>query len=203
MYSLICSTISISYLTAHRKFIEAQEEVNDDLASLFCVSYHLASICTSTTIIPWTVYSLLVLSCSFCFSSSLSFSWSLFVQEIQRRELQRVKKVASSLQEFAKLVFHNIIKLISFHSLSFPLVSLSHLLCHRTLSNTAPVYLESMQRIVMSVDNIDGSSDIESFVNEYPHLHQLPPLPELELHKCSVSVWRIACQLLLSFLWIL
>ena len=44
-----------------------------------------------------------------------------------------------------------------------------------------------MQRIVFSVDEVDGTSDIESFVSEHPDLQCPPIIPQLELHSCSVS----------------
>ena len=45
-----------------------------------------------------------------------------------------------------------------------------------------------MQHIVFSVDEISGPEDIENFVSSYPNLHQPPPIPQLELHQCSVSI---------------
>ena len=48
-----------------------------------------------------------------------------------------------------------------------------------------------MQHIVFSVDEISGPGDIENFVSSYPNLHQPPPIPQLELHQCSVSVCYI------------
>lgn len=87
---------------------------------------------------------------------SLNESISALFSDIHHQELKRVQTVAKSLQEFA-----------------------------RTLSNTAPAYLESMQHIVFSVDEISGLEDIENFVSSYPNLHQPPPIPQLELHQCS------------------
>ena len=60
----------------------------------------------------------------------------------------------------------------------------------RTLSNTAPAYLESMQRIVLSVDEINGEEDVDNFVSSFPGLHKSPEVPHLELHKCSVR-WLV------------
>ncbi|XP_019852579.1 PREDICTED: uncharacterized protein LOC109582354 isoform X1 [Amphimedon queenslandica] len=78
------------------------------------------------------------------------------LKRIQEHELERVNKIARSLKEFAK-----------------------------TLSNTAPAYLECMQRIVFSIDKVDGSTDIECFVMEHERLLEEPVIPTLELHSCS------------------
>uniref|UniRef100_A0A1X7TTK0 Uncharacterized protein n=1 Tax=Amphimedon queenslandica TaxID=400682 RepID=A0A1X7TTK0_AMPQE len=78
------------------------------------------------------------------------------LKRIQEHELERVNKIARSLKEFA-----------------------------RTLSNTAPAYLECMQRIVFSIDKVDGSTDIECFVMEHEKLLEEPLIPTLELHSCS------------------
>lgn len=53
----------------------------------------------------------------------------------------------------------------------------------RVLSNTAPVYLEGVQRIYLSVDTIDGVSDIDFFVNEHSEFHTAPQPPQLEKHS--------------------
>lgn len=57
----------------------------------------------------------------------------------------------------------------------------------RVLSNTAPAYLEGMQRIYISVDKIDGASDIDFFINEHSELLGAPQPPQLEKH-CFVRV---------------
>ncbi|CAI8051179.1 hypothetical protein GBAR_LOCUS28035, partial [Geodia barretti] len=53
----------------------------------------------------------------------------------------------------------------------------------KTLSNTAPVYLEGMQRIQMSVEKIDAVSDIKWFVNEHTSFQMTPQPPQLEKHS--------------------
>lgn len=58
----------------------------------------------------------------------------------------------------------------------------------RTLSNTAPSYLEAMQRILISMDEIDSHSDVESFVQLHTslmHKHEVPPF---EKHPASATV---------------
>ena len=60
-------------------------------------------------------------------------------------------------------------------------------ICHRTLSNTVPAYLEGMQQIVLSVDEIDAASDIESFVALHSELKDPPVLPDLERHATRLS----------------
>ena len=52
----------------------------------------------------------------------------------------------------------------------------------RTMSNTAPAYLEGFQRIVISVDEISGSDDIRHFVSDHKDLTASPELPEFEIH---------------------
>ena len=60
-------------------------------------------------------------------------------------------------------------------------------ICHRTLSNTVPAYLEGMQQIVLSVDEINAASDIESFVALHSELKDPPVLPDLERHATRLS----------------
>ena len=50
------------------------------------------------------------------------------------------------------------------------------------MSNTAPAYLESFQRIVMSVDEISGPDDIKHFVSDHKELTVSPELPVFERH---------------------
>lgn len=70
-------------------------------------------------------------------------------------ELERVNALGKSLQEFAKL-----------------------------LSNTAPSYLECMQRIVFSVADIDAQRDINSFVSDHKDLMTDLQPPQFEPHQC-------------------
>ena len=58
---------------------------------------------------------------------------------------------------------------------------------YRTLSNTAPAYLEGMQRIVLSVNEIDGTKDISNFVSDNVQLQSEFCVPSIEFHPCSVS----------------
>ena len=53
---------------------------------------------------------------------------------------------------------------------------------HRTMSNTAPAYLEGFQRIVISVDEISGPDDIKHFVSDHKDLTVSPEVPEFERH---------------------
>lgn len=55
----------------------------------------------------------------------------------------------------------------------------------RTLSNTAPVYLESMKKIILSIDEIDASSDIESFVSSQTQLTEKLVPPVFEQHQAA------------------
>ena len=52
----------------------------------------------------------------------------------------------------------------------------------RTMSNTAPAYLEGFQRIVISVDEISGPDDIKHFVSDNKDLTVNPEVPEFERH---------------------
>lgn len=72
------------------------------------------------------------------------------------------------------------------------------LLSSRTLSNTVPAYLESMQQIVLSVEQIDGPSDVESFVEAHTGLMTLPQPPPLERHQCRVHICVSAAFLIES-----
>ena len=67
----------------------------------------------------------------------------------------------------------------------------AHITSCRALSNTAPVYLEVMQKIVLSVDEIDSSSDIESFVSRHSDLLQQPPVPPLQKSLVSTSMEQV------------
>ena len=50
------------------------------------------------------------------------------------------------------------------------------------MSNTAPAYLESFQRIVISVDEISGPDDIKHFVDDRKDLTASLELPVFERH---------------------
>ena len=74
----------------------------------------------------------------------------------------------------------------------------------RTMSNTAPAYLESFQRIVISVDEISGPDDIKHFVGDHKDLTSSPEFPVFERHPymtgeavrlCTVEVH---CYILMS-----
>lgn len=68
---------------------------------------------------------------------------------------------------------------------NYPVYMVAHFVC-RILSNTAPSYLECMQRIVFSVADIDAQRDINSFVNDHKHLMTDLQLPQFEPHQCRV-----------------
>ncbi len=55
----------------------------------------------------------------------------------------------------------------------------------RNLSNTAPVYLEGMSKIVLSIDEIDASSDIDSFVESQAQLLEKLTPPAFEQHQAA------------------
>ena len=65
------------------------------------------------------------------------------------------------------------------------------------MSNTAPAYLEGFQRIVMSVDEINGQDDVKHFVSDHRDLTADPKLPEFERHPYrtgeAVSVCVCVC----------
>ena len=61
-------------------------------------------------------------------------------------------------------------------------MSLHYIYFYRTMSNTAPAYLEGFQRIVISVDEISGPEDIKHFVSDHKELTVNPDAPEFERH---------------------
>lgn len=61
----------------------------------------------------------------------------------------------------------------------------------RLLSNTAPSYLECMQRIVFSVADIDAQRDINSFVSDHKDLMTDLQPPQFEPHQCRVWCYDI------------
>ena len=85
-------------------------------------------------------------------------------------------------------------------SVSLPPLPLSLFVC-RVLSNMAPAYLEGMQRIFLSVDKIDGSKDVDSFVSQHEELVAVsPPLPmekhdfvRVSLFKCVDAEFEFVC----------
>ena len=101
-------------------------------------------------------------------------------RERQRKERDIKRKREEAKKRTGSRSFEKPLSVVSYFNCLFSLP--------RTLSNTAPVYLSSMQHIVLSVDEVDGRSDVESFVNVHSDLHKSPGMPELELHPCSV--WR-------------
>ena len=44
----------------------------------------------------------------------------------------------------------------------------------------APAYLEGMQRIFLSVDKVDGSKDVDSFVSQHEELVAVSSPPPME-----------------------
>lgn len=64
----------------------------------------------------------------------------------------------------------------------------------RTLSNTVPTYLEAMQHIVFSMEQIDSASDIEAFVGKHTSLMELQPVPPFEQHPISVRIEQVSTR---------
>lgn len=64
----------------------------------------------------------------------------------------------------------------------------------RTLSNTVPTYLEAMQRMVISMEQINSNSDIEAFVEQHTPLTEQSDVPPFEQHHISIKIEQVgAC----------
>ena len=98
------------------------------------------------------------------------------LQDVQDKETERVNVIKKVLQEFAK--YNDYLNNYSKHDLPPP----------RNLSNTAPAYLEAMQRIVISINEIDSGCDIKSFVDRHGELMQQSGVPAIEKHPVSTRI---------------
>ena len=80
---------------------------------------------------------------------------------------------------------HSSLHIQSVYSMIYLIILVSWLF-FRSLSNTAPAYLESMQRLMMCVDEIDGLRDINTFAESHPEL--LQPHDDLPLELCKYKL---------------